>query len=299
MTGSLAARVAAALHRKVEPAVAEFAKRLADEAGALAVLFYGSNLRTGSLEGVLDFYVLLPGEPERGLWPRVSYREWDHEGVTLRAKIATMNLATFGAAASGDTIDTTIWARFVQPCALIWARDEGAERQVLAALEAAAVTASRLAVAVGPERGNEDAFWAALFRSTYRAELRVEPPGREESILSANRAHFDGLLPDALTSSGIPFIQNGAIIEPRPDAADRARTLRWWGRRRTLGKPLNVIRLVRAAATFDGAMRYVAWKVERHTGMPVKVTPFRERFPVLAAPALAVHLWRSKRRNRS
>jgi hypothetical protein len=46
-------------------------------------------------------------------------------------------------------------------------------------------------------------------------------------------------------------------------------------------------------------MRYVAWKVERHTGMPVKVTPLRERFPVLAAPALAVHLWRSKRRNRS
>ena len=46
------------------------------EAGALGVLFYGSNLRTGSLEGVLDFYVLLPGPQRERIWPRVSYREW-------------------------------------------------------------------------------------------------------------------------------------------------------------------------------------------------------------------------------
>jgi len=295
VTGALAARVAAALDRNVDPAVADFARRLAEDAGALAVLFYGSNLRTGSLEGVLDFYVLLPGARERGLWPRVSYREWDHEGARLRAKIATMNLATFAAAATGETLDTTIWARFVQPSALVCTRDEGARAQVLAALEAAAITAARLAVAVGPDHGTEDAFWAALFRATYRAELRVEPPGREQSILSANRAHFDGLLPAALAAAGIPFTRNAREIAPQLDAATRAQVMRWWRRRRSLGKPLNMVRLVRAAATFDGAMRYVAWKVERHTGMPVKVTPLRERFPLLAAPALAAHLWRARR----
>src|SRR5690606_41306896 len=107
------------------------------------------------------------------------------------------------------------------------------------------------------------------------------------------------VLPAGRSPAGFPVVHDGATLQPKPDAADRARTSRWWGRRRTLGEPLNVVRLVRAAATFDGAMRYVAWKVERHTGMPVKVTPLRERFPVLAAPALAVHLWRSKRRNRS
>lgn len=295
MTGPLAARVAAALDRPVDPAVALCARRLGEETGALAVLFYGSSLRTGSLDGVLDFYVLLPGARERGLWPRVSYREWDHEGARLRAKIATMTLATFAAAAAGETLDTTIWARFVQPSALVWSQGAEAEANVLAALEAAAMTAARLAVAVGPARGHEDEYWRALFRATYRAELRVEPPGREEAIISANRAHFDGLLVSALAGAGIPFAQDGATIEPRPEPADRAQTLRWWRRRRRLGKPLNVVRLGRAAATFEGGMRYAAWKIERHTGIPVKVTPLRERFPLLAVPALVGHLWRARR----
>src|SRR5690606_26376101 len=120
VTGTLAARLGAALDRPLEPAVADFARELGLAAGARAVLFYGSNLRTGSLEGVLDFYVLLPGARETGLWPRVSYRERPHDGMVLRAKIATMTLATFTEAARGETIDTTIWARFVQPSALAW-----------------------------------------------------------------------------------------------------------------------------------------------------------------------------------
>jgi hypothetical protein len=279
----------------VNPAVADFAARLGLEAGALAVLFYGSNLRTGSLEGVLDFYVLLPGPGERGLWPRVSYREWDHAGTRLRAKIATMSLARFAQAASGETIDTTIWARFVQPSALVWARHEDARAGVLAALEAAAITAARLAIAVGPARGPEAEYWRALFRATYRAELRVEPPGREEAILAANQAHFDGLLPAALNHADIPLMRDGAMLEPRLGKRERRRILHWWNRRRRLGKGLNVMRLIRAAATFEGGMRYVAWKVERHTGLPVKISPLRERFPLAAAPSLLWQVWRARR----
>jgi hypothetical protein len=288
--------VAAALDRPIDPAVAACARQLGEETNALAVLFYGSNLRTGSLEGVLDFYVLLPGARERGLWPRVSYREWDHADTRLRSKIATMALATFEVAAAGETLDTTIWARFVQPSALIWLRGAEAETRVLRALEAAAITAARLAVALGPAQGHEADYWRALFRATYRAELRVEPPGREMSIIEANRAHFDGLLPAALSRGGVPFAMNGAAIEPRPDSAERRRILAWWKSRRRLGKPLNVARLVRAAATFEGGMRYVAWKVERHTGVPVKVTPLRERFPLVAAPSLLWQLWCARQR---
>lgn len=295
MTAALAARVVAALGRPVDPAVAAFARRLGQEAGAQAVLFYGSNLRTGSLEGVLDFYVLLPGPGERALWPRVSYREWDHAGTPLRAKIATMSLAKFAQAAGGETLDTTIWARFVQPSALVWVRDAETRASVLAALEAAAATAARLAVAVGPARGPEDAYWRALFRATYRAELRVEPPGREEAILAANRSHFDGLLAAALDRAGIPLAWDGATLEPRLGRHERRRILRWWARRRRLGKGLNATRLVRAAATFEGGMRYVAWKVERHTGVPVTVTPLRERFPLAAAPSLLWQVWRARR----
>jgi len=51
---------------------------------------------------------------------------------------------------------------------------------------------------------------------------------------------------------------------------------------------------VRAAGTFDGAARYAAWKIERHTGVAVEVTPFRERHPLLAAPGVLWRIWRGR-----
>jgi hypothetical protein len=295
VSGTLEQRVAAMLSREVQPAVSAQARALGEEAGALAVLFYGSNLRTGSLDGVLDFYVLLPGATERGPWPRVSYREWPGKVGTLRAKIATMTLAKFARAAAGETFDTTIWARFVQPSALVWQRDRASGEAVAGAVADAARTAARLAVALGPARGLAADYWRALFRATYRAELRVEAPGREDAILSANPDHFAGLLPAALTSAGVAFAQDGATLTPRMADDERRRLLRWWRPRRALGKAINAARLVRAARTFEGAARYAAWKVERHTGVAIEVTPWRERHPVLAAPGVLWRVWRQRK----
>ncbi|MCB2045722.1 MAG: hypothetical protein H6915_07640 [Novosphingobium sp.] len=278
--------------------VRDQAERLGRAAGAVAVLFYGSNLRTGSLEGVLDYYVLLPGAVERGIWPRVSYHEWDAGGQGLRAKVATMNIGTFQAAASGQLVDTTIWARFVQPCALAWGADENAHRQVVEALAAAAMTAARLAAALGPSSGPPDAFWRALFRATYRAEFRVEAAGREDSILTANQTHFEGLLPLALEAGGIAFTQQAGEIAPRLGPGDAQRIRRWWARRRRLGKPYNLLRLIRASTTFEGAARYAAWKIQRHTGVAVTLTPWRERHPLLAAPGVLWQVWRARKRAR-
>jgi len=309
-SGALAARIAARLgapvdapvDMAVDPAVREFAAALGEEAGALAVLFYGSNLRTRSLEGVLDFYVLLPGDAagEPAIWPQVSYRERSHNQLTLRAKVATMRLASFAEAASGERLDTTIWARFVQPSALAWVSDKAADNEarlkVGAALEAAAITAARLAVALGPEHGTPGDYWRALFGATYRAEFRVEKAGRENDILSVNADHFDGLLPLALAAAGIGFSVEAGRLAPRMEPGQRRAVLRWWKRRERLGKPLNLLRLVKASTTFEGAARYAAWKIERHTGMPVEVTPFREKHPLLAAPGVLFSLWRHRRR---
>ena len=295
MTQALAERIETSLDAKVAPQVAELARLLARENGAAsAVLFYGSNLRTGELEGVLDFYILCAGPRERGIWPRVSYHEREIDGQILRAKVATMNFATFSAAARGNSRDTTIWARFVQPSALIWAAGPEPRKAVVNAIKSAAETASRLAAVLGPETGTADDFWRALFRSTYRAELRVEKPGREDSILSANRDHFDGLLPLAWKSQGISFGWKGDSLSPRIPEREQRRILRWWNARRRLGKPLNVARLMKASTTFDGAARYAAWKVERHTGVPVEVTPWREKHPILSAPAVLWRVWRKR-----
>lgn len=289
-------RVAAALARDIVPQVRAFARRLAIAGDALGVLFYGSNLRTGSLDGVLDFYVLLPGPQVERIWPRVSYHEWTHEGVPLRAKVATMALETFRAAAAGERLDTTIWARFVQPSGLAWQRDDAAAAAIAGAVAGAARTAGRLAVSLGPDAGTAEDYWRALFRATYAAEFRVEKAGREDSILAANRAHFDGLLPLALDAAGIAFAREpDGALRPALRPRDRARTLAWWKRRQRLGKPYNVLRLLKASTTFEGAARYAAWKIERHTGVPVTITPWRERHPVLAAPGVLWQVWRGRK----
>lgn len=292
MSDALDAYVAVALDAPVAAHVRAIAGRLANP-GVAAVLFYGSNLRTGSTEGVLDFYVLTAGPPERGLWPRVGYREFPLDGRMLRAKIATMRLTTFAQAAGGTLADTTIWTRFVQPAALVWTADAATRATVVAAVAAASVTAARFAAALGPARGTAADYWRALFRQTYAAELRVEKPGREEQILIHGAGRYEALLPLAWDAGGIGFARQGD--EYIPALSDRAGVAAAWHRRRRLGRPLNLIRLVRAAWTFEGAGEYGAWKVERHTGVRVEMTPWRRRHPILAAPAVFWRVWRARR----
>jgi hypothetical protein len=292
MTEDLRAYVARALAAPVPPGARAVADALAGP-GTAAVLFYGSNLRTGALDGVLDFYVLTNGPHERGMWPTVSYREIPVGEHILRAKIATMTLATFAEAARGQLVDTTIWTRFVQPAALIRARDE---TPVIEAVAAAAVTAARFAAALGPARGTAADYWRALFRQTYAAELRVEKAGREEQILAHDARRYDMILPLAWDAGGIAFADADGTLSPALPEVDRARLLAAWRKRRRWGRPLNVARLVRAAWTFEGAGAYGAWKVERHTGIAVPMTPFRAKHPILAAPAVLWRVWRGRRK---
>ncbi len=283
------------LHVPTIPAVRDVAAKLAEGlSGAVAVLFYGSNLRTGATEGVLDFYVLTAGPPERGMWPTVSYREFDLHDETLRAKIATMRLATFAKAAAARTLDTTIWTRFVQPSALVWVRDADTAAQIAQAIGDAAKSAARFAAALGPDTGTADEYWRALFRQTYAAELRVERKGREGQILGFDPARYDELLPLAWTADGIAFRDEAGKLEPELAPDRRRAILSAWARRRRAGKPLNIARLVRAAFTFEGAARYGIWKVERHTGVSVPLTPWRENHPILAAPGVFWKVWRAR-----
>ena len=296
MTSALRERLADRLEPRLLPPVTHLAGALARETGAAAVLFYGSNLRTGSREGVLDFYVLLPDGRENRIWPRVSYREVERGGKVLRAKIATMRLATLERAATGDLLDTTIWTRFVQPSALAWHRTLADRERVTAAIESATITAARLAAALGPEEGREEVYWRALFAATYRAELRVERAGREAEIVRVNEAHFTGLLPAALKAAGIGCEWEGDRLRPHLAPHERKRTLRWWRRRQRLGRALNLARLIRATRSFEGAARYGAWKLERHTGIALVLSPWQERHPLLAAPAVLWRVWRQRNR---
>jgi len=303
MTPALRDFIAAELGQPLPPAVRTFGQALARDMEAEAVLFYGSILRTGDLSGVLDFYVLTARPPggllERLLWPRVGYRQIEVDGAELRAKIAVLSLAAFRRAASGQALDTTIWARFVQPAGLVFARAPKVQEAVVAAVASAAETAARYAAVLGPEQGLAEGYWTRLFRRTYAAELRVEKPGREREIVGFHRERYAALLPLAWESAGVAFRRSSSGgLAPALEPALRKKLRRAWRRRQRAGKPLNVARLVKAAFTFDGAARYAAWKIERHTGVSVPVTRFRERHPILAAPGVLLRLWRARRRGR-
>lgn len=271
----------------------------------LAVLFYGSNLRSGDLDGVIDFYLLVDSLSGwyRGhrltalangvLPPNVAYLEWPHGGRVLRTKFALLSLAQFERGVSGEGVDTTLWARFAQPAALAWTRDAASREAAGRAVAGAVATAARWAARLGPEQAPAAAFWDALFARTYAAELRVETAQRAGSIVRHAEARFAALLPLAWQAAGLSYEVRGGELRPRLSAAQRRRAERDWAWRARLGKPLNLLRLVKAAWTFEGGADYLAWKVERHSGVRVELSDWQRRHPVLSAPRI---LWQLRRR---
>ncbi|WP_020180139.1 hypothetical protein [Methylopila sp. M107] len=344
---SLVAFVAEELDRPIPTAVTAFAAELAARGGrgVIGVLFYGSALRTGATDGLLDFYILLD-ELEawdqtafqrfgnRRLPPNVEYAETTAAGMTLRAKLAVMTLAQFVDHARALSLDTTIWARFAQPAGLVHRRDAFAGRQVAEAVAGACRGAAWWAAHLGPERGTPAEFWRALFSKTYASELRVEGTGRPGSIIDAAPERYDALLRLAWAAEGIAFAEDGEgastvmpgeagyprlglappseVVDTRPSAGhdggglgaspsfvrprltevERADAKRAWATRARLAKPLNLARLAKAAFTFSGGADYLAWKIERHSGHKIEVTPFQRRHPLLAAGPVLWSLWR-------
>ena len=306
MTGELESRIRAELGAPLPSVTRTVAAELAKigGAGTLAVLHYGSAMRTKDAEGVLDFYVLVddlkawPGRPLAAaagavLPPNVERREIEAGRRVVPAKVAILSLAQFERMVSGAGVDTTVWARFCQPAALAWRRDEAAEQAVVSAIGQAVVTAARWAAMLGPAQGPAEAFWTALFRQTYAAELRVERAGREATLMAFAEDRYRTLTPLAWARAGVAYRTEGdGILRPLIGAAERRRLRLAWAMKRRLGRPLNVLRLIKAVFTFQGAFRYAAWKIERHTGVRIEVTPWKERHPVLAAPGV---LWRLSR----
>lgn len=297
--------VARELARPVPPVVGFFAAELAARGGqgVVGVLFYGSALRTGATDGLLDFYVLLDrlegwdAKPllrygNRVLPPNVEYAETTAAGMTLRAKLAVMTLGQFRRHARHASRDTTIWARFAQPCALAWARDPFAAEAVADAVAGAARGAAWWAAHLGPERGSGASFWSALFSRTYASELRVEGASRPGSIVEAAPARYDAVLRLAWAAEGIAFRDDLGELAPDIGVAERADAERAWRARKLIAKPLNLVRLAKAAFTFSGGVDYVAWKIERHSGHKIDVTPFQRRHPLLSAGPALWRLWR-------
>jgi len=295
VTGPLTDFAAAELAEPVDPRVAGMAGAIAAlyPRAARAVLFYGSCLREQQLDGLmLDFYLIVSDYDaaygkgwlawaNRLVPPNVF--PFEHEGLT--AKYAVLSEADFARLCGGDADNVSVWARFAQPSRLVWAADEAARTSVAAAVAQAAPTLLALALpGVEPERRRD---WRAVFEygfsKTYGAELRAERKGRPASIVEG--------LPDRYRAIFGAAVAAGAI-DPRAPVGTRERAAneRLWRKLRRRGKWLSVVRLVKASFTFAGGIDYLAWKINRHAGTRIVITPWQRRHPLLAAIMLLPRL---------
>lgn len=289
----------------VDDLVQQFVMQMLGDSRPLGVLFYGSGLRGGVGEDtLLDFYILVDRQAD---WPRsflarqcnallppnVEYHEQRVNGRGMRAKVAILTLAQFRRLTGFATYDTTLWARFSQPSRLVWAKDVQAAGRIGACIVQAHVTAARWAAILGPEQGSPAAFWEALYTNTYAAELRVEKNGRSGSIVEAWPQRYAMLLQPCWALARVSVVQAaGANLRPILSLQEREAGKQAWALRVALGRPLNILRLVKAAFTFSGGARYAAWKIRRHSGVTIEVSAFAEKHPLLAAPPVLFRLWR-------
>ncbi len=272
-----------------------------------AVLFYGSCLHRGQeLEGLVDLYLLvsnyrrfyetvLPAIFNKLLPPNVYYTEWTSGDQTVRAKYAVVSVADFERGTSVRWHHSYLWGRFAQPAALLYARDEQAEQHMAQCLAQAVMTFVRRVVPQLPPRFTSRQLWMDGLRLSYRTELRSEKPHRAAALYEASADYLDRLAAEALASLPHTATLNTAanLYQSRLSAQKRRRSQLAWTLRRVQGKLLSVLRLLKAVFTFRGGFDYILWKIERHSGVSVHVSPFARRYPLLAGWGV---IWRLYRR---
>jgi hypothetical protein len=272
-----------------------------------AVLVYGSCYRTGDLDGVFDLYVLVesyrafygrraPAAANRVLPPNVFWLQAPFAGGAVRAKYAVLSLADFARGTAPRARHSYFWARFAQPVGVAYTSDAAVARQVAAGLDRAITTFVGRVAPVLPDRFDAETLWRRGLALTYGAELRAERSDRAGQLYAADAAHYEAVTRAAIP--GLPWrtaaveTPGGVRYEAAIPPADRARARRAWAARQVLGKALSVLRLVKGLFTFEGGLDYVAWKIQRHSGVAVELPAAARRRPLLAGWLVAWRLYR-------
>lgn len=270
-------------------------------AHALAVLFYGSCRRSHDIgNGLVDLYVLvddyratyrhrLPAWANRLLAPNVYYLEATHLGRTLRTKYTVVSLDQFERGTS-SWFQPYFWGRFAQPSSVLYTADDAVARRVERALEAAVVTFAQRVLPCLPERFDAQTLWTQGLLMSYATELRAEQNDRIRALYADSRDELDARARAVAQVCGWRDDGEGLYRNPTPALARRRAAPAWFARR-ALGKLLSPLRLLKASFTFDGGITYIAWKIERHSGVKIEVTPRMRRYPRLSGLGAFWRIW--------
>ena len=275
-------------------------------AGVRAILFYGSCLRLhDDQHSLLDFYVLVDSYWTLGtnrvyaalnalLPPNVYYLKVTDGGRSVQAKYAVVSLADFGRYNSPSAFQPYFWARFAQPCALVYAADAAATQAVTTALADAVTSFVQHGLPLLPAPCSVQELWTTQLRLSYGAELRAERAAVAEKLYAAAALRFERVTHAALPR--LPFAAAARTIDgttwidahcPARAAASAWRVRRYWG------KLLSLLRILKSALTQEGSVDYAIWKVERHSGLTIDPSWRQKRHPLLA---LGEEVWRMYRK---
>ncbi len=281
-----AAPVAAAFRAVAEAARARFGPDVR------AILLYGSCLREGDdRDRLVDLFVLvedgaLGAEPPllrrlgTLLPPNVYHLATPFEDRTVRAKVALLSLGQLERRVAPATLEPYFWARLAQPVRLLWAADPAVAARVHAILARAVRSFVAAVRPLLPDPPAPSELFERGFVETYRTELRAERPGRAAALVAADAARYERLARLCLAE------------RPAPSEAERAAARRAWARRRRTGKLRSILRLAKAAFTFEGGADYLVWKIERHSGERIALRAWQRRHPILAGLLLLPRLRR-------
>jgi Phosphatidate cytidylyltransferase, mitochondrial len=304
MSPALEGAIESQLAARAPDAVAALGEILRRRFGrhAVAVLFYGSCRRANDdTGGIVDLYVLvddyrsalgsfLPALANGLLAPNVYYLETPFAGRVARAKYAVVSMDQFE---RGTTrwFHPYLWGRFAQPCGLLFTVDEQARRRVVRALAGAVATFAARTLPRLPAEFDAEALWTRGLQLTYAAELRSERPERVRAIYADAALELQALTRALASEQGWAPAASGGYKNPAP-RSERPWSALGWALRRLQGKALSILRLLKASFTFDGGLPYLAWKIERHSGVALEITPFMRRFPRLGALGAFWRTWR-------
>jgi len=272
------------------------------------VLFYGSCLRAGTdKESLVDCYVLVDqygavyasgwlALMNRWLPPNVFYWEVPIEERVVRVKYAVLSLGDFERSVTASWFHSYFWGRFAQPTVLLISPNLETKQRIFQGLGIAALTFLENTLPRMSDRWTAKDLWTTGLSLSYGAELRAESTGRVQTLWESDQDYYEQLT-QAVLSSQFPLVQvkstkEGNVYEVEYSRWERFRNRLAWRLRKWQGKVLSVLRLMKAAFTFQGGVDYLLWKIERHSGVKIQLTPAQRRHPIWAGLTTFWRLYR-------
>ncbi|MFP6814715.1 MAG: hypothetical protein VB949_03485 [Pseudomonadales bacterium] len=264
----------------------------------VGILLYGSYLR-GARDTLLDFYVVVDSYVDSlgsrvgamagwVLPPNVYYLTVGEAEDRVRAKYALVTLAQLQRQAAA-AIHPYFWARFTQPCGVLFVRDRESKRRLLRVFEQSARTFVKRVAPMVEDPCSPQQFWSKGFSLTYDAELRAEASDRVGTLFEHHAGYYALLLSRLADGQHLIAGNDGRYSAVRTSSSQAKLG---WVLVIALGKVLSLVRLMKGAITFEDPVDYILWKIERHSGIKAEATRRQRRYPLVFAWPLIWRLYR-------